>query len=197
MAFVAEFFMHSVKYQVEWEPAGLGARPAVCTTPSDGFAGKALSGIRDAEGTVREDLEFHCAFGGKLSRFFEGQFSSQRNPHGAELRGPSEACRVRTGHLCGGVQSNARHPTFDQPSHSEILYDDRVDAAFGNGENEALKVGKLVIEHECIGCHVAATPSVMNLPHDFGQLLESKIRCTSTGVEAEVEPKVNGIRSCS
>jgi hypothetical protein len=76
------------------------------------------------------------------------------------------------------------HPTFNQSSYSEILYDDGVDAGFGNSENESLKFGKLVIEHERIGCHVAATPSVMNFSHDFGQILEAEILCTSTSVEA-------------
>ena len=57
VAAVAEGDLDAVGDQIVGEAAGLGAFAAVGGAAAEGFAGEALAGIGDAEGTVDENFQ--------------------------------------------------------------------------------------------------------------------------------------------
>ena len=82
-----------------------------------------------------------------------------------------------------------------QQGDGRVLDDEGVHARLGHAAQDALHQGQLGLEDERVECHVGAGPGAVHEHHRLGQALEREVVGTGSGVEALVQPEIDGIRT--
>ena len=162
--------------------AGLCAFAAVGTPLAERLAGEALAGVGDAERTVDKDLERHPLLVEALE-FPQREFAGQNGAGDPEIAGHLDSLRRGEGHLGRGMDGKLRNDRGCQTHQTDVLDDQRIDAAT---VKEAQVLGGVIEfsgEDKGIERHVGLHPVAVAECGDFGKLLLGKIIGAQSGIE--------------
>ena len=170
---------HVTDVAVDDEAVGKAARlralASVGGPAAPRLAGKTLAGVGDAERAVDERLHLRLgavADGGDLAH---AQLATDDDALASELAREFGALGGGDGHLGGTVDGEVGRDAADELDEADVLDDDGVDASLGDGADERLSLGELLVEDEDVHGDEAADAALVEEGDDVGELLDVEL----------------------
>ena len=187
VAVLAEVLDFSIDEDFVGHAAGLGAFAAVCGALAEGFAGEALAGVGDAEGSMDEDFDGRCGFGrgGDFGDLLDGELAGEDGAlHGEEGLDEFEAIGGGDGHLGRGVEFDVWGDFSGHFGKAEVLDDEGVDS--GAGDEPELAFGGFEFAGEDEGVHrdEAFDAVLVEEVHQLGEVVFGEVVGAEAGVES-------------
>ena len=179
---------------LEGQAAGAGAGAAVAAPSAQESRHIALAADAHAECAVDEALRLDAAVPGDVLHLGQAQLTGQHDPGKAQLFQFQCALQGVDAHLGGTVAGQLGRDVPDELRHREVLTDDGVGPAGGDGPHGVGQTRQLAAVDGGIQRHMDGHAPGMAEPDGFFQAVGIKIARTGAGVEAG-KPQIYCVRA--
>ena len=166
------------------QSAGTCTGAAVAAAPAQKSRHIALTADAHAQCTMHKALGLDAAVLRDVLHLRQAQLPGQHHPGEAQLFELQCALQAVHAHLCGAVAGQLRRDPADQSCHRQILTDDRICPAGGNGANGRFQRRQLPAVDGSVQCHMHGHAPGMAEAHRIFQRVCIKIVGTGAGIEA-------------
>ena len=143
---------------------------------------------------MHESLHLDVRSLAHLGDLADAELAADDDALAPELARELRALGARDAHLRRAVDGEVGGGAADERDEADVLDDDRVHARARDRAHQALRLSKLLVEHEDVHRDVAADAALVQERDDVGELLDVEIRRPGARVE-EVQAEVHRVRA--
>ena len=142
---------------------------------------------------MHEHLERHRCLFADCQDLVDRKLPRDDHPLHAERLGQRDALGAGECHLRGAMQRQVGTDLADEPGRADILHEHGIDARRRHRLDHPGKLRQLAAEDQHVERGIPLEPAQVEHLHQPGQVFEREVCRAGPGVEADVEPEVDGV----